>query len=320
MFMATILSHCTVNSIQAAAKSLLDGALVAFPTETVYGLGVDATNEKAVKRMYEVKSRPSNHPVIIHLATSDQVDYWATEIPEYAISLMRNYWPGPMTLLLKRSKNAKDFITGGQELVGLRVPDHPVALALLSEFKQIGGRGVAAPSANRFGSVSPTDANAVSQELKSRLSPSDLILDGGPCSIGVESTIIDCTGEHPVVLRPGAITIEMIESITGERTQMASSQAPRASGLLEKHYSPKAKVKISNSATADEGFIAEQGINTPAGAVRLASPSTLEEYARQLYAALRKADDLGLASVSVVPPQGQGLALAIRDRINRAAG
>ena len=198
-----------------AAANLARGALVAFPTETVYGLGADACNSAAVARVYSVKTRPSDHPVIVHIASMDRMGDWADDVPMYAIALARDFWPGPMTLVLKRSALAGDFITGGQDTVGVRVPDHVVALALLEAFENIGGKGVAAPSANRFGHVSPTTAVAVSEEIGEYLESTDLIIDGGACSVGVESTIIDCTGDLPRILRPGAITVAMIEHSTG---------------------------------------------------------------------------------------------------------
>mgnify|MGYP000370249169 CR=1 FL=1 len=204
-------SNCTADAMAHAAQSLKSGALVAFPTETVYGLGADATNAEAVARIYQVKGRPADHPLIVHVGDMQDIADWSDDIPDYAIALARAFWPGPMTLILMRSSLAHDFITGGQDTVGLRVPNHVIALALLNEFKKIGGKGIAAPSANRFGHVSPTTAQAVSDELSQYLAPEDLLLDGGPSLVGVESTIIDCTTESPKILRPGAITEEMIE-------------------------------------------------------------------------------------------------------------
>ena len=204
------LSNCSADSLAQAAAHLQSGNLVAFPTETVYGLGADASSENAVARIYEVKGRPSDHPLIVHIADMQDMSEWASDIPTYAISLARDFWPGPMTLVLKRSDLAKDFITGGQDTVGLRVPAHPIALALIKEFIALGGYGIAAPSANRFGAVSPTTAQAVEEELAAFLHEDDLILDGGACLVGVESTIIDCTGPTPMVLRLGAITPLMI--------------------------------------------------------------------------------------------------------------
>ena len=189
--MSQFLSRCDAASMSDAAAVLMAGGLVAFPTETVYGLGADACNEMAVQRIYSVKGRPADHPLIVHVASMDALGDWAADVPGYAIALARDFWPGPMTLIMKRSGLAGDFVTGGQDTVGVRVPDHPVALGLLEAFARAGGKGVAAPSANRFGHVSPTTAAAVIEELGNYLSKDDLVLDGGACDVGVESTIID---------------------------------------------------------------------------------------------------------------------------------
>jgi L-threonylcarbamoyladenylate synthase len=239
-------------------------------------------------------------------------------VPEYAIALARNFWPGPMTLVLKRSELAGDFVTGGQDTVGVRVPDHVVALALLEAFEQAGGKGVAAPSANRFGHVSPTTASAVVEELGDYLSKDDLVLDGGACAVGVESTIIDCTGAAPSVLRPGAISVAMIEECTGLKTTQSDKEI-RVSGSLENHYAPIAKVLLLENAFAGQGLVAHSNTKTPEGVIRLASPSDDEEFARILYSALRDADARGLAEVVVVQPIGIGIGAAIRDRLARAA-
>jgi L-threonylcarbamoyladenylate synthase len=243
---------------------------------------------------------------------------WSSDVPEYAIALARSFWPGPMTLILKRSELAGDFITGGQDSVGVRVPDHVVALALLEAFERSGGMGVAAPSANRFGHVSPTTAAAVIEELGDHLSQDDLVLDGGTCDVGVESTIIDCTGAAPSVLRPGAISVAKIEECTGLKTTQCD-KAIRVSGALDNHYAPIAKVLLRESATAGQGLIAHSSIKSPEGVIRLASPSDDEEFARILYSALRDADAKGLAEVVVMQPIGIGIAVAIRDRLARAA-
>jgi len=311
----SFISKCDATVIQGASQALSQGNLIAFPTETVYGLGADATNPDAVKRIYEVKGRPSDHPLIVHIASLDQMDQWAIDIPEYAITLARDFWPGPMTLVLKRSTKAKDFITGGQDTVALRVPAHPIALSLLQEFKE----GIAAPSANRFGSVSPTTAEAVEEELKDYLSPQDLILNGGQCLVGVESTIIDCTKQTPFILRPGAITGAMIEESTGLIALTNNDGSIRVSGSLDSHYSPKAKVVLDAIAEPGDGLIAPDQIPTPDGVIRLASPRTVEGYARDLYAALRLADTKNLDVVVVLQPGGDGLAEAIRDRLARSA-
>ena len=302
-----------------AAGLLMNGGLVAFPTETVYGLGADACNEMAVGRIYSVKGRPADHPLIVHVASMDALGDWAADVPEYAIALARDYWPGPMTLVVMRSELAADFITGGQDTVGVRVPNHPIALGLLEAFARVGGKGVAAPSANRFGNVSPTTAQAVSDELSDYLEMSDVILDGGACAVGVESTIIDCTGDVPKILRPGAITEEMIERSTGLDVLDTDGVAIRVSGSLESHYSPIATVVLDQSPMAGQGFIAMADVVTEAGVVRLAAPTTPDEFARVLYSALRAADEQGLNTVVVAQPVGNGIAIAIRDRLMRAA-
>jgi L-threonylcarbamoyladenylate synthase len=315
-----IINNPTQDEIKKAAKALKDGHLVAFPTETVYGLGADATNEKAVSRIYSVKGRPTDHPLIVHISSINRLNKWAIEIPEYAIKLAKEFWPGAMTLILKRSDLAKDFITGGQDNVGLRVPSQPMALSLLREFESFGGEGIAAPSANRFGAVSPTTAGAVEEELGSFLELEDLILDGGSSEVGVESSIIDCTKDHPLALRPGAITNKMIENITGFKVQFTQDKSEiRAAGLLESHYSPRAKVFVDETAEAGDGFIALANIPTPTGVIRLASPENIEEYARDLYRALRAGDQKGLKKIKIIQPEGDGLALAIRDRSGKAA-
>jgi len=304
----------------SAAKHLIAGDLVAFPTETVYGLGADASNSAAVARIYSVKGRPSDHPLIVHIASMDRMGDWASDVPEYAIALARKFWPGPMTLVLKRSELAGDFVTGGQDTVGLRVPDHVVALALLEAFEKAGGKGVAAPSANRFGHVSPTTAAAVVEELATYLSKEDLVLDGGACAVGVESTIIDCTGLLPRVLRPGAISTAMIEEVTGLSTLSVDGvDEIRVSGSLENHYAPAAKVLLCEIPITGQGFIAHKSIETPSGVIRLASPGDDEEFAQILYSALRAADARGLLEVVVVQPIGIGIGVAIRDRLARAA-
>ena len=317
-----IMSNCTASAIKDAATSLIVGNLVAFPTETVYGLGADASNKKAVARIYEAKGRPTNHPLIVHISAIDKLDMWAKDIPEYAIKLARNFWPGPMTLVLPKTDLAKDFITGEQDNIGVRVPAHTVALALIKEFEMQGGSGIAAPSANRFGKVSPTTAEDVKDELSKFLIAADLILDGGPSLVGLESTIINCTNTTPVILRPGAITSAMINDLLSIRISVTSKNyidKIRSPGLLESHYSPIAKVFLSGNPSAGDGFIALSKYQTPEGVIRLISPMNNEEYARTLYQGLRLADSKKLSKVFVVAPTGDDIAVAICDRLQKAA-
>ena len=314
-----IISNCAADAIKDAATALINGDLVAFPTETVYGLGADAANQSAVKKIYQVKGRPADHPLIVHISNLQYLDRWARQIPEYAIKLARNFWPGPLTLILPRTELAKDFITGGQDNVGIRVPDQTLALALLVEFERQGGMGVAAPSANRFGKVSPTTAAAVESELAAYLGSNDQILDGGPCEIGVESTIIDCTTATPIILRPGAITSEMIFTTTGIEPGQISKVDTKASGLLESHYAPSAKVILDQMPMPKDGFIALSNIKTPDGVIRLATPKNNTEYAKLLYQALRSADEQQIKTVHAHLPTGDDIAAAIRDRLSKAA-
>jgi L-threonylcarbamoyladenylate synthase len=315
-----IIINPTQDEIMKAAQALMDGHLVAFPTETVYGLGADATNEKAVSRVYAVKARPTDHPLIVHISSINQLGNWAIDIPGYAIKLAKEFWPGPMTLVLKRNNLPKNFITGGQDSVALRVPNQPLVFALLTAFESLGGQGVAAPSANRFGSISPTSADAVKEELGNFLSNDDYILNGGGCSIGIESTIIDCTKSVPTILRPGAVTLDMIEkTLTAKAELKILDFDTRTSGIFKSHYSPKAKVVLDVQASTGEGFIALKDVPTPTGVVRLASPASIEQFAAEMYEALRSGDQKGIKIIVVRQPIGNGLALAIRDRLTKAS-
>ena len=324
--MSKFLSKCSIDTLYQAAQSLKEGSLVAFPTETVYGLGADATNEEAVARIYEVKGRPSNHPLIVHIADLKHLEQWISDIPEYAVELARAFWPGPMTLILSRSYLAKDFITGGQNTVGIRIPDNSVALELLDAVHKLGCPGIAAPSANRFGQVSPTTAVAVQDELRDYLTDSDSIIDGGSSAVGLESTIIDCTRDIPKILRPGAVTAVMIEEVTGLKFDVVSEHLDdfedlriRVSGSFENHYAPKAKVILDKNPLPRNGFIALKKNKTPKGVIRLAEPRTIQEYAQILYEALREGDRQNLDAIYVFQPTGDGLAVAIRDRLARSA-
>jgi L-threonylcarbamoyladenylate synthase len=316
-----IISNCTPSVLKDAATSLFAGNLVAFPTETVYGLGADACNELAVSKIYTVKGRPTDHPLIVHTSSIDNLAKWAIDVPEYAEKLARAFWPGPMTLILPRNNLAKDFITAGQDNVGIRVPAHTVALSLLKEFEAHGRYGIAAPSANRFGKVSPTSAGHVKVELGNYLKLEDLILDGGPSQVGIESTIIDCTNASPSILRPGAITASMINNLLDIgllEGKNNDSNKPRASGLLESHYSPEANVYLSGKPATGDGFIALSKYPTPIGAIRLATPVSVEDYARILYHALRLADAKNISKIYVILPEGEDLAAAICDRLKKA--
>lgn len=307
-----------MNEIKDAAIALKNGFLIAFPTETVYGLGSDATNANAVSRIFSIKNRPTNHPLILHIGSISELDDWAIDIPEYAYSLANNYWPGPMTLILKRNKKVKDFVTGNQDTVGIRIPNHEIALSLLNEFKKIGSGAIVAPSANKFGRVSPTTYEHVYQELSKDLNKNDLILDGGPSQIGVESTIIDCTNNLPRVLRPGAISTELINEVIKLDSNDVRNQI-RVSGSFNSHYAPNAKVLLDTNPQPGDGFLALKDIATPKDVIRLSSPLNVKEFAQNLYSTLRKADELNLKRIVVIQPQGSGLATAIRDRLKKAS-
>jgi L-threonylcarbamoyladenylate synthase len=313
------LSAYSPGAIHKAAEKLKSGHLVAFPTETVYGLGADATNAEAVGRIYEVKGRPNNHPLIVHVASINALEIWAQDIPDYAIELARTFWPGPMTLILKRSYVAKDFITGSQDSVGIRVPSDLVALELLSQFESLGGLGVAAPSANRFGQVSPTSAHDVQVELGDYLSDSDSILEGEQSQVGIESTIIDCSNVAPVILRPGAITAAMINSVAQVELENTDVLQLRVSGNLEKHYAPIAKVIINQTPISGQAFIALSKIQTPEGVYRISAPMNVHQFAREIYAGMRKADALGFSELIVEVPEGPGIEVALFDRLKKAA-
>ena len=314
------ITKCTADSIRKAAEALKAGHLVAFPTETVYGLGGDARNPEAIKRIYEVKNRPTNHPLIIHISSINHVNKWAQQIPEYAISLANAFWPGPMTLILKRGEIAKYFITGGQETVGLRVPSDLNALALITQFEKISDSAIAAPSANRFGQVSPTSCADVEEELGSHLTSFDQILDGGVSLIGIESTIIDCTGDIPNVLRSGFITKEAIETELGiQLLGPISPSGMRFSGSFEKHYAPKCRIILEDLSIPGAAFFALGQIETPYGMERLSSPQTIKEFARTMYSTFRTADQRGFTSMVVHCPSGDGIAVAIRERLFKAA-
>ncbi len=305
--------------IRRAAQILRAGGLVAFPTETVYGLGADASSAEAVARLYAAKGRPADHPVIVHFATADGAFEFARQIPDAALRLAERFWPGPLTMVLKRSAKAKDFVTGGQDSVGLRVPSHPVAQALLREFDA----GVAAPSANRFGSVSATTAAHVVNEMNV-----EFVLDGGASDVGIESTIVDLSGAAPVLLRPGKISKEELEEVVKVEILARQPDSPRHSGGLERHYAPKTPALLVPSHALD-AEIAKRGATVAVLAfsrpderveywIRL--PREPRAYAHRLYAALRELDGAGCGAILIESPPETTEWEAIRDRLSRAAG
>ena len=319
-----------LRDAQAAADKLAAGHLCAIPTETVYGLAADASNEAAVSRVFEAKGRPHDHPLIVHIADVSHVGDWILDLPEWAIVLANAVWPGPLTVVGARTNRATDNITGGQETVAVRVPDHYMTLELLANVHERGILGLVAPSANSFGHVSPTTADHVQGDLGKYLANhGDVILNGGPCVVGVESTIVLATGDQPVVLRPGAITQDDIERITGVEVLEHASNAPRVSGALASHYAPSAKVILitaeglsqlsPSDMTQSAGLIAMAHIATPHGLTRINSPQTTTQFAAELYASMRQADALNIAVLYVVAPSGTGIERAIADRLARAA-
>ncbi len=311
----------TSEQIKRAVEILRQGGLVAFPTETVYGLGADATNPSAMKKLYAVKRRPADHPVIVHFASAEAAFAWAREVPEAARKLAEHFWPGPLTLILKRSAKAQDFITGGQDAVGLRVPSHPVARELLNTF----GNGIAAPSANRFGLISPTTAAHVRADLGNDV---DLVLEGGPSEVGIESTILDLSGAGPVLLRPGRISKAQLQEVLGSPVGEKLESVMRHSGGLERHYAPRTPARLVPSYDLDKEIgrlkekVAVLAFSRPDERVDywLRMPREPQAYAQKLYAALRELDTAGCDEILVeAPPQAPEWA-AVRDRLQRACG
>jgi L-threonylcarbamoyladenylate synthase len=312
--------------VEDAVAVLRRGGLVAFPTETVYGLGCDAENVDALRRLYSVKGRPRDHPVIVHVELPDALAEWSSDVSPAARALADACWPGPLTLVVPRRDRVPDEVTGGRDTVGLRVPDQPLALALLHEF----GGGLAAPSANRFGRVSPTTADDVRADLGDDV---DLVLDGGPCDVGLESTIVDCSGDDPVILRLGGVPVERIEAILGTSLAQRTDGEVAAPGTLSAHYAPAAQVVVADAgATAARaasllasgsrvGVLATAPVppKLPAGVVVLEPPADVDDYAHVLYARLREADERSLDVVIAVPPPPAGVGAAICDRLARAA-
>jgi len=309
------------GEVERAAAILRRGGLVGFPTETVYGLGADAASAAAVARLYAAKRRPADHPVIVHFASADAAFAWARDVPEGARRLAGKFWPGPLTLILGRSSKVGDFVTGGQDTIGLRVPSHPVAQALLKAF----GGGVAAPSANRFGQVSPTTAAHVRQDLGADV---DLVLDGGPSEVGIESTIVDLSGGDAVLLRPGRITRPELEAALGALIREKRADSPRHSGGLERHYAPRTPARLVPTHELDREIarlgdkVAVLAFSRPDERVEywLRMPREPLGYAQRLYAALRELDEAGCERILVeAPPEAPEWA-GVRDRLVRATG
>ena len=309
------------RDVAEAVRTLKAGGLVAFPTETVYGLGADASSPQAIARLYAVKRRPADHPVIVHFDSGERAFTWARDVPDAARALAKRYWPGPLTLVLKRSALAQDFITGGQDNVGVRVPAHPVAHELLAAF----GGGIAAPSANRFGLVSPTTAGHVRADLGSDV---DLVLEGGPSEVGIESTIVDLSGAKPVVLRPGKISTAEIEAALGQPVTARSASAPRHSGGLERHYAPRTPARLVPAYQLDREIarlkdkVAVLAFSRPDERVDywLRMPRDPEAYARKLYAALRELDTAQCEAILIEAPPAAPEWAAVLDRLQRACG
>jgi L-threonylcarbamoyladenylate synthase len=300
------------DRVAAAVRVLRAGGLVAVPTETVYGLGADAANPDAVRRVYAVKGRPADHPLIVHIASAEALPRWAATVPPAAESLAAACWPGPLTVVLHRRPDVDPTVTGGRDTIALRVPAHALTLAVLAAF----GGGIAAPSANRFGHVSPTTAQHVRDDLGDDV---DLVLEGGPCTVGVESTIIDLTVSPPSVLRPGGIPLEALEAIVEGPVRGEDTGPRRAPGMLASHYAPRARVELVEDPVEAAARVEALGADgVPAG---LLDPGPdPDAYARHLYEWLRRADEDGLEVLVAVPPTATGLGWAVRDRLRKAAG
>ena len=336
--MPLLLSATDPAAIEAAAQRLAAGSLVGMPTETVYGLAADADNASAVHRIFEAKGRPSDHPLIVHLAPGDGaqgwragVDHYAREVPAFAQALMQAFWPGPLTLILPRREGVAAVSAGGQDSVGLRCPSHPVAQALLAAARAHGVYGVAAPSANRFGRVSPTTAAHVAEEFKQLPDDALLILDGGACPVGIESTIVDCTRGHPVLLRPGMVTTAQLEAACGQPLRGRDEAAPRASGTLESHYAPNAKVRLMAAQPLQSALdllgpdarhiavYARAPLKVARGVALRRMPDNAAQAAQALFATLRELDATGVKLIWVETPPASPEWDGVRDRLQRAA-
>jgi len=336
--MPLLLPASDATSIEQAARRLAEGTLVGMPTETVYGLAADADNATAVHRIFEAKGRPSDHPLIVHVAAGEGdrgwragVDHYAREVPAFAVELMQAFWPGPLTLILPRRSDVAAVAAGGQDSVGLRCPGHPVTQALLTAAARHGVNGVAAPSANRFGRVSPTTAAHVAEEFTALTEDELLILDGGACPVGIESTIVDATRGHPVLLRPGMITAAQLEAACGQPVQARDDAAPRASGTLESHYAPRAQVRLMDSEPLQAALdvlgrdarhiaiYAHSPLKLARGVAVRRMPLDAARCAQELFAVLRELDATGVRLIWVETPPADAAWDGVRDRLQRAA-
>ena len=326
MAISDLIAAPTAAVLARAAALLRDGALVAFPTETVYGLGADARNEDAVRAIFAAKGRPADHPVIVHLAETTQMDAWACNVPPAGRALAAAFWPGPLTLIVPRAPGVGDVVTGGQDRVGLRVPSHPLAQQLLRAFGAAGGDGIAAPSANRFGRISPTTAAHVADDLGMAVA---MILDGGECDVGIESTIIAFDDDEPMLLRPGGLAAEDIARVLGRAPRRPDAQAPRASGTLASHYAPRTPARLlaaSDLARAalrggNRAAVLARTVARPAGFAGhwIGAPQEVGRFAHDLYANLRLLDAVDANEILVEDVPADAAWLAVRDRITRAA-
>jgi L-threonylcarbamoyladenylate synthase len=316
--------------IERAAAQLAAGELVAFPTETVYGLGARADDDAAVAKVFEAKGRPADHPLIVHVADADSVRSFASQVPAVAVRLVAAFWPGPLTIIVPRAAGAGTAAAGGQDSIGLRCPAHPVARALLNAARSTGVQGVAAPSANRFGRISPTRAEHVAAEFGAALT----VLDGGPCDVGIESSIVDCTRGHPVLLRPGVLTRSQIEAAAGEPLREPDAPGPRAPGTLESHYAPRARLRLmpTKELHAALRLLAGSalplavysgplpaGVHAGAGLRHRVMPERAADAAHELFSVLRAFDDEGAQLIWVEEPPATPEWEGVRDRLRRAA-
>ena len=318
------MSAAETNPIEHAARRLAEGDVVAFPTETVYGLGADATNPRAIARVFALKGRPSDHPLIVHIGEPASLGEWVSSIPPHARALAERFWPGPLTMILPRSSRVPDAVTGAQGTVGMRCPSHPIARSLLAEFARVGSGAIAAPSANKFGHVSPTQARHVRDEF----GPGLMVLDGGACEVGLESTIVDLSRREAVLLRPGGVSREDLASVLGSPPRERDAEAPRASGTLASHYAPRTPLVLVGSEglereIANAPDVAVLALRRPPEASRAAAwivaPADALRYGHDLYANLRTLDASGARRIVVEAPPRNPVWEAVNDRLSRAA-